>query len=270
MTEVIVAASVIGGLGAIFGLGLSYASKIFAIEVDERIEKIRDELPGANCGACGFAGCDNYAEAVVEGKAKASACTVGGNPLAQKIAEILGVEAGFVDRHVAKVMCKGDCNVSKDKYVYNGIEDCAAAMQLFAGPKSCSYGCLGFGNCVRACEFNAMHIIDGVAVVDNDLCTGCEQCVAACPKNLIEMVPADKGFAVLCKSKDKGPVTRKNCDVGCIGCRLCVKACEFDSITMDGPLAKIDPYKCTNCGECEKKCPTKAIKQDAVKARVWV
>lgn len=261
MNEVIIAALVIGGLGAVFGIGLAYASKVFAVNVDERITRVKNILPGANCGGCGYAGCDGFAEAVVAGKAKTNACTVGGDVVAIQIAEILGVEPSAVDRRNARVFCCGNCKVSREKYVYTGIDECAAALQLYAGHKACSYGCLGHGDCVRACQFDAISVVNGVAVVAEERCVACEQCVAACPKGLIKMVPSGNRFAVMCQSKDKGPVVKKNCDVGCIGCARCVKACNYGAIAMEGTLSRIDPYKCVNCGECAKVCPTNAIRE---------
>lgn len=260
MTEILVAASVIGGLGAIFGIGLSYASKVFAIEVDERVTQIREVLPGANCGGCGFAGCDAFADAVVNGKAEVSGCPVGGSPVADKIGGIMGIEAGSVKRTAARVLCNGRCRVSREKYDYTGIDDCAAAAQLFGGHKACSYGCLGHGTCAKACPFGAIVIINGIARVIEDRCKACGKCVAVCPKKLIELIPKEKKYSVICRSKDKGAVTKKNCDVGCIGCTKCVKTCSYGAISMEGTLARIDPEKCTNCGECTKVCPTMAIR----------
>lgn len=260
MNEIIVAAAVIGGLGAVFGVGLSIASRVFAIEVDERVTSIREILPGANCGGCGFAGCDAFADAVVTGKAKVDGCPVGGSAVAEKAAAIMGVESGAVKRTTARVLCNGKCSVSKEKYAYNGMDDCVAAAQLFGGHKACNYGCLGHGNCARACAFGAIEVVGGVARVIEDRCKACGKCIAACPKKLIEMVPKEKKYSVICRSKDKGPVTKKNCEVGCIGCTKCVKACAYGAISMDGPLAKIDTDKCTNCGECVKVCPTMAIR----------
>ncbi len=261
MVEVVIAASIIGGLGAVFGIGLSYASKVFAVETDERVLLVREVLPGANCGACGYAGCDACADAVVAGNAEVNGCPVGGDAVAEKAGAIMGIKAGEVKRTAARVLCNGRCSVSTEKYSYQGMDDCFAAAQLFGGHKSCSYGCLGHGNCLRACPFNAIAIIGGVARIIEDRCRACEKCISACPKNLIEMVPKDKKYSVMCRSKDKGPVTKKNCEVGCIGCTRCVKACNYGAITMEGSLAKIDNEKCTNCGACAVVCPTMAIRK---------
>lgn len=260
MGEVAIAALVIGGLGALFGIGLSYASKVFAVKVDERVTQIREVLPGANCGACGFTGCDGFADAVASGKAEVNGCPVGGDAVSEQVAAIMGVKSDGVKRTAARVLCNGRCSVSKEKYSYEGIDDCFAAAQLFSGHKACSYGCLGHGNCVKACPFDAIVVTGGVARVIEDRCRACEKCVSACPKKLIEMIDKDKKYSVMCRSKDKGAVTKNNCEVGCIGCMRCVKACRYDAISMDGPLAKINYDKCTNCGECTLVCPTMAIR----------
>jgi len=260
MNEILLAVGVIGGLGLVFGGGLSFASRLFAVKVDERVPLVREVLPGANCGACGYPGCDGFAEAVVSGNAPVNGCPVGGNDVAQKVANILGVESEGVKRKAARVLCNGRCSVSKEKYIYEGLDSCFAAAQLFNGHKACSYGCLGHGDCAKACPFDAIVMVGGIARVIEDRCKACERCVAACPKHLIEMIDKDKKYSVMCMSKDKGAVTRKNCQVGCIGCMRCVKACPEGAIHMEGTLAKIDYNKCTNCGECTKVCPTMAIR----------
>lgn len=252
---------IISGLGLIFGLGLAFASKKFEVKVDERIAKVRDVLPGANCAACGQTGCDAFAEAVVGGICKVDGCPVGGSEVAKKIGEILGVEVEDSEKKIARVMCGGSLDVSKVKYDYEGIEDCTAAANLFGGPRACVYGCVGMGNCVRACPFDAIVVENGVAKVIASKCTGCGKCVDACPKKIIELVPICSEYTVRCSSLDKGAVVRQICTIGCIGCTRCVKACPVGAISMNGPLAKIDPAKCTNCGECIKVCPTMSIRQ---------
>lgn len=259
MNELILATIILGGMGLAFGVGLSIASKIFAIEEDALIVKVRSFLPGANCGACGYPGCDGLAAAIVEGEADVLDCPVGGEAVAAAIAEALGKPMGDFERVVARVLCAGNCEVTRDKFLYDGLRDCFAAAQIFGGYKSCHYGCLGFGNCQRACPFGAIDMVKGVAVINEDKCKACEKCVKACPKLLIEMVPVSKRYLVFCKSKSKGAATKKDCDVGCIGCSRCFKACAYGAITMNGPLAKIDPCLCTNCGECAKVCPTGSI-----------
>lgn len=257
--ELMVPVSIIGGMGGLLGIGLAYASKKFEVKVDERISMVREVLPGANCGGCGYSGCDGFAEAVVEGRCKADGCPVGGRETAKKIAELMGIDAGDGIQKVARVMCGGDCSSSKQKFDYVGIHDCTAAANLFGGPYACSYGCVGMGDCVRACPFNAIRVEDGVAKVDQTKCTSCAKCVAECPKKLIRLVPLDNMYAVKCSSLDKGAVVRNNCSVGCIGCGKCTKVCPKQAVSVTGTLAKIDPVLCENCGECMKVCPTRAI-----------
>lgn len=259
--EILTPVVVLGGMGTVLGLGLAYASKLFSVKTDERVALIREVLPGANCGGCGFPGCDGFAGAIAEGKAEPNGCPVGGDAVAVEISRIMGVEAVLGERKTARVMCNGKHSVSREKFDYFGIEDCFAASQIFTGHKSCSYGCLGHGNCKKVCPFNAIVITEGIARIIEDRCRACGKCIAACPKNLIELVPASKKYSVVCHSKDKGPVTKKNCDVGCIGCTRCTKVCPSGAISMAGPLAHIDPEKCTNCGECTKVCATMAIRK---------
>ncbi|MBU3111890.1 RnfABCDGE type electron transport complex subunit B [Clostridium lacusfryxellense] len=250
----------IGGLGLVFGVVLGYANKKFHVAVDPKIPLVREALPSANCGACGFAGCDAYAAAVVEGGATLNLCSVGGASVAEKIGDIMGVSVETENPQVAFVKCKGTCSVSKEKYVYDGIQDCRqAVIAPGGGPKACVDGCLGFASCVRACEFNALHIIDGVAVVYNDNCVACGACIKVCPKDLIEFVPASQEVLIECNSKSKGKSVKDNCSVGCIACQMCVKACPTEAITMVNNLATIDFEKCIHCGKCAAKCPTKVI-----------
>lgn len=258
---ILIPAAVMGSLGITFGLILSFAAKAFEVKVDERIGKARDLLPGVNCGACGESGCDSFAEALVEGRAKIDGCPVGGESTAQDLADLMGVELTGTAAYTARVFCGGTASLSRSKYEYSGLEDCAAAAALHGGHLACGYGCLGFGNCAKACPFDAILMIDGLARIVEEKCKSCEKCVAACPKKLIQMVPRGQNFSVACMSKDKGPVTKKNCSVGCIGCTKCVKVCPRGAITMNGPLARIDPLLCHNCGDCLPICPTGAIEK---------
>lgn len=257
--EILFPIIIVGGMGLIFGALLSVASKKFAVKVDERVPKIIDALPGANCGGCGYAGCGAYAEAIVNDGAKTNLCPSGGSSSALKIAEIMGTEALEVVPKVARVMCSGTTNCAKTKYIYVGEIDCHSAMKLGGGPKSCTYGCLGLGSCAKVCDKDAISIVNGVAVVDRDKCGACGQCVAECPKNIIELVNADVSYAVSCKSKDKGKKVKSVCDVGCIGCGICAKVCLAEAITLSDNLAVIDSEKCANCGMCAEKCPQKII-----------
>lgn len=250
----------IGGLGLVFGAGLGYAGKIFAVEEDPKLGEIMECLPGANCGGCGYPGCGGCASAIVEGKAPVNACPVGGASVAAKIAEIMGVVAEEKEPTAAFVHCGGTCEKAKSKYEYFGIDDCVMASQLAGGgSKGCSFGCLGLGSCVKACAFGALSIVDGVAVVDKEKCVSCGKCVTACPKHLIEILPAKKKVKVECSSKDAGKAVMANCTVGCIGCKICEKNCPFDAIHVVDNLAVIDYEKCKACGICANKCPKKVL-----------
>lgn len=260
MTGVLLATIIVGAVGLVLGLFLCFFSEKFAVPVDEKEVAVRNELPGNNCGGCGYAGCDGLAAAIAKGEAEVTACPVGGDGVAAAIAQIMGVDADGGTRQVAYVKCAGDCNVAKESYQYSGPQDCVlAASAPGAGNKACAYGCLGFGSCVKACPFDAIHIVDGIAKVDREACKACGKCVAICPKNIIEMIPDTSKWMVDCSSKDKGKDVMQACSVGCIGCGLCVKECPFDAITVENNLAHIDQDKCKGCGLCAKKCPKKII-----------
>ena len=260
MTIFIFSVVLLAVLGILIGILLGVAGKVFAVETDERVEKVRECLPGNNCGGCGYPGCDGLAEAIVAGDAPVNGCPVGGAPVASKIAEILGVEAGSSEKQVAFVKCAGTCEKANQDYEYTGVQDCAAmAFIPGGGAKSCSYGCLGFGNCVKACPFDAIHVVDGIAKVDKEVCKACGKCIAACPKHLIELVPYEAMHLVQCSSKDKGKAVMDACSVGCIGCHLCEKNCPSDAIHVIDNVAYIDQEKCTGCGICAEKCPKKII-----------
>jgi len=250
---------IVAGLGLVFGIGLSYASKKFHVKVDERIEMVRAVLPGVNCAACGQTGCDAYAQAVVEGSAEINKCIPGGSIVLSEIGRILGREADAAEVKVARVLCRGSNNECKPKFNYSGMHDCTAAVNHYGGPSSCAYSCVGYGNCAKACPFDAIHIENNLATIIIEKCTGCGMCVRTCPKKLITLVPVKNHYTVSCSSHEKGNLTRQYCTVGCIGCTRCVKACPSTAISMQENLAVIDPVKCTNCGECVKVCPTGSI-----------
>lgn len=257
---IILAAVIVGGTGILIGFFLGIAGEKLKVEVDPREEAITEVLPGNNCGGCGYAGCSGLAAAIVKGEAEVGGCPVGGDPVAAKVAEIMGVEAGASVKKVAFVKCAGTCEKAKKDYEYYGEEDCAMlAFVPNGGPKSCNYGCLGFGNCVKECPFDAIHVVDGIAVVDKEACKACGKCVAACPKNLIEIVPYEAKQKVQCASKGKGKEVMAACSVGCIGCKLCEKNCPSEAITVTDNIAHIDYEKCTGCGICAEKCPKKII-----------
>ena len=266
--NIIAAVCVVGGTGLIFGLLLAFASHVFAVKVDERVDKIISVLPGANCGSCGYAGCAAFADSVVKDEAPVNGCTVGKAPVAAKIAEIMGTEAGEVEEVVARVMCGGDCASALLKYSYEGIEDCVAASRFAGGLKQCRSGCLGLGHCVHECKFGAIEIVDGVAVIDAEKCQACGKCVKSCPKNLIQLVPKDTRHWVLCSNPETGKFVNQYCKKGCIGCKLCEKACNFDAIHVVNNHAIIDYNKCKNCGLCAKKCPRGVIHAEPRKGAV--
>ncbi len=250
----------LGAMGLLFGAGLAYASQKFAVEIDPRAIQIREALPSANCGGCGYPGCDGFANAVAAGEAPVNGCPVGGAECAAKLAEIMGVEAASGTRQVARVLCKGHRECSVTVYDYSGITDCRAAHMLNGGDKACKYGCMGYGTCVRACAFDAIHINDkGIAEVDPEKCVACGACLEACPKDVIGYVPYGHKIIVDCMNKERGGHVKKNCDVACIACGMCVKTCKFDAIHLVKNVAVIDYEKCVSCKACAQKCPTGAI-----------
>lgn len=256
--------------GLIFGLVLGYANKRFAIESNPLIDLVEEELPKGQCGGCGFAGCRAYAEAVVLDKDVApNLCVPGKAAVADKVAELTGKKAEAVEPRVAHVMCKGDSKKANRKYEYKGVQDCYAANLLFGGPKTCEYGCLGFGTCVKNCPFGAMTMgSNGIPVIDTDLCTGCGTCEKACPKSVISLIPLGAKVEVVCNSKDKGVKVRKACTVGCLGCGLCARNCDHNAIKVENNLAVVDAHICINeCSEekCLTKCPTGAINEILLK-----
>jgi len=266
MTTIISAVVILGLFGFIFGAILAYASKKFAVEVDPRVTAVREVVPGVNCGACGFPGCDGFAAAVVRGDAPVNGCPVGGDAVAKNVAQIMGLDAGSSIKKVAKVKCEGHEEKCGNRYEYEGLQDCVAANMLNGGPKDCSFGCMGLGSCVKVCPFDAIHINDlGLAEVDKEKCTACNKCVAICPKDVISLVPYDQLTIVDCNNKERGPQVKKNCGVACIACGICQKNCAFDAIHVIDNLAVIDYEKCTNCMVCVEKCPTKAIEGDLSK-----
>lgn len=248
-------------VGLVCSVLLAIASKVFFVPVDETFAKLRECLPGANCGGCGYAGCDDYANAMTaDPTTPCNKCPVGGASVAEKLGEVLGVSAGGGDKQVAVVQCNGVCGAKKPLLEYTGTpRTCVAAKTMFSGTNVCIYGCMGLGDCERACSFDAIHIVDGVAKVDRSLCVACGACAAACPNQLIRISPEKNLVIVHCSNKDKGAVARKACDNACIGCMKCEKTCKFDAVHVENNLAYIDPDKCKNCGMCAKECPTGAI-----------
>ncbi|MBR6760036.1 MAG: RnfABCDGE type electron transport complex subunit B [Alistipes sp.] len=258
----IVTLSVLGILSAVV---LYFVAQKFKVEEDPRIDDVEKMLPGANCGGCGFAGCRAMAEAMVrEDDISSLYCPVGGGDCMKQIATYLGKVAPEKEPTVATVRCGGVCAKRPRTNDYNGAKNCAVAASLYVGETACAYGCLGYGDCVEACAFDAIKVNPetGIAEVDADKCTACGACVKACPKGIIELRKKwhkNRAVFVSCVSKDKGAVTMKACKAGCIACGKCVKVCAFDAITVENGVAYIDSQKCKLCRKCVNECPTGAI-----------
>ena len=260
LKEALTALAVVGAVSLVLGILLALFIHFFGIEEDKKVKEIRSCLPGINCGACGFKGCDDYAAALAAGNAAPNLCIPGAEDAATAIGAILGVEVEAPKDMVAFVHCNGVCGATTKKAIYDGISSCRAASMLFGGPNACQYGCLGCGDCAEACSANAICIQDGVARVDTRRCLGCGLCVSRCPKGIISMVPQETATAVFCSSKDKGADARRACKNACIGCKKCEKACPHQAISVVDNCAVIDYTKCTGCGACVAGCPTGCLK----------
>lgn len=261
MMDILIPVLSLTALAVLFAGILAWANIQFKVEKDSRVEEIIEALPGANCGACGYAGCSAFAEAVVKGEAPINGCPVGRQKVADEIGRIMGESSGQQDeRQVASLVCQGGHDEAKSRMVYHGIQDCRAAVLIDGGDKSCPYGCLGLGTCVRVCPFDAISMGEnGLPIINRDLCSGCGKCRDACPKGVIRLTPESALVSVACNSHAKGPAVLKACKVGCIACGKCVKTCPEDAISMIDNLAVIDSHKCSNCGACLEVCPTHAI-----------
>ena len=245
MSNVMTPVLLVAVIGFVCAGLLVFASKVFHVAVDERVTKVRECLPGANCGGCGFAGCDDYASNLVGDESiPCTKCSPGGAAVAAQIAEILGRSAGAAEPQIAQVMCNGTCDARRTVLEWQGMESCKGAKGWFSSPNACMYGCIGLGDCVKACQFDAIGIVDGVAKVNRENCVACGACVGTCPQTDVKLVPKKSQVHVLCSSTDKGGVARKNCDNACIGCMKCMKACNFDAIHVEDNLARIDYDKC--------------------------
>ncbi len=261
MGLVLISTILLGTIGLLFGVGLAIAGEKFKVEVDPRITEILNVLPGANCGACGYPGCEGFAKAVVEGRAPYTSCVVGGEKVAKYVAKILGIDENVaIVKNVAFLTCQGGKGIAQEKYIYKGVDACKAANLVQGGYKGCPTGCLGFGDCVKVCPFNAIHMgEDGLPKIDMEKCTGCGLCVKTCPRGILTLLPVDIPLLLGCKSELPSPEARKVCSKACIGCGICEKVCPKGAIKMDGRFPVIDYNLCDGCGICVEKCPTKAL-----------
>ena len=249
-------------IGFLLGLLLGLFKKIFAVKVDEKVQAIKDVLSGGNCGGCGYAGCEAFAEAVAKGEAPVTGCVAGGAATADAISKILGVDAGETIAKVAFLACNGTKECAGEKGQYNGVKTCAAAQLTMNGTKKCAFGCIGFGDCEAACPFDALEIgTDGLPVINKEKCVGCGKCTKACPKHLLQLIPGNtKGAIARCSNhSDNKPQIRKDCSFGCFKCGMCARKCPAQAIDVTSGIPKIDYTKCTSCGECVKACVDKVL-----------
>ena len=268
MNFILIAVIVLGAIALVSAVVLYITSKRFAVYEDPRLETVTEALPGANCGGCGFPGCGGMADALVKGADAGSIeglfCPVGGQKVMENVADLLGMTVEKTDPMVAVVRCNGTCENRPRIAEYNGLRTCAAIHATGAGETACGFGCLGCGDCVSACQFEAIHMNPetGLPEVDDEKCTACGACVKACPRSIIEVRkkgPKNRRIYVQCVNKDKGPAAMKACKVSCIACGKCFKACKFDAITIENNLSYIDYNKCKMCRKCVNECPTHAI-----------
>lgn len=261
MIPILIACAVVSAVALLAGVLLALISHFFGVPDDQRVKALRECLPGVNCGACGYKGCDDYAAALAEGKAKPNLCIPGAESTAEKLGEILGIEVEAPKDVVAFVHCNGNCEATSKRAIYDGISSCRAASMIYGGPEACRFGCLGLGDCAAVCPANAICMKDGIAHVDTSRCLGCGLCENTCPKQIISMVPQETEAVVMCSNEEKGADARKVCKNACIGCKKCEKVCPEQAITVTNNLARIDYAKCTGCGTCVASCPTGCLKQ---------
>lgn len=260
IADIVIPFLVLGLLGAGFAMLLSVSYRFLSVKGDPKLELFMSILPGANCGACGCAGCLGFAETLVKGTAEPTGCLAGGPAVAARLAEAMGISVKAQEELVAFVACRAGRKIAKMKYDYVGVDNCQAANLLFGGDKCCDYGCLGLGSCVRVCPFDAITTTkEGLAIVDSAKCRSCQKCVKACPRKLISMVPKNQTVLIACKNLDKGKKAKEVCSIACIACRICEKNCPAKAITVVNNLAVIDYAKCAPCGVCVEKCPQKSI-----------
>ncbi len=258
-TDILIAFGVVAAVAFILGVLLALISHFFAVPEDQKVKAVRACLPGVNCGACGYKGCDDYAAAVAAGTAKPNLCVPGAEATAKELGEILGIEVEAPEDLVAFVHCNGHCEATTKKADYTGVTSCRAASMLFGGPDACRFGCIGLGDCAAACPVGAICTKDGIAHVDTSRCIGCGLCRDTCPKHIIFLIPQESAVVVSCSNTDKGAQARTACKNACIACKKCEKACPNGAVSVKDNLARIDYDKCTGCGACATACPTGAI-----------
>lgn len=257
--EILIPVVVFGLIGLVMGAVLAVASKVFAVESDPREEQVLECLPGANCGGCGYAGCGACAAAIVKGEAPVNACPGISADNLNKIGEIMGVKAEAKEPMAAFVKCSGTIDKVNYRYYFDGSKSCRDIAAMQNGDKLCDYACLGYGDCMNACNFGAVSLKDGIADISMEKCIGCGACAAVCPKQVIDILPKKQVYRVKCSSCDKGAKMKDICSAGCIGCKICEKNCPSGAVTVTDNVAKIDASLCTGCGICAEKCPKKVI-----------
>ena len=266
MIDILIALGVVAAIALLMGILLALVTHFFGIEESKKLKQIRACLPGVNCGACGYKGCDDYASALEQGTAKPNLCVPGGEDTSSEIGALLGIEVEAAKSIVAFVHCNGNCTATTKKAAYNGISTCKAASMLYGGPDACRHGCMGYGDCASVCPAEAICVKDGIAHIDPTRCIGCGLCADTCPKKVISMIPKEKGMdsetqtVVMCNNKDKGADARKACKNACIGCKKCEKTCPNGAIKVENNVAVIHYEKCTNCGACVAGCPMGCLK----------
>lgn len=262
MSGILFAFIILSVLGILLGLGLSFADKKLSVEKDEKLVELESFMPGANCGGCGFAGCSDYAQAVFSGTAKPGLCSPGGQVLADRMSDIMGLTKESVARNVAFVFCNASCEDTIKNFVYKGIKDCNAAGILFNGDVACKSGCLHLLSCKKVCNSDAIFVSDsGAIVVDKNKCIGCGRCVDVCPRHVIKLVPYDVNFLVACNNIEKGVETRKKCNKGCIGCKICETKFPDSGFIVNDNLASVDfqVHDLNQQNSAMETCPRKVI-----------
>ena len=262
-SQILIGGVSIGGIGIVLGIVLAYAAKTFHVPVDPKVEAVNDVLPQGNCGGCGYAGCGSYAEAVCKENADITLCAPGGADLVEKIADIMGVEASSTEPMAAYIACQGSPDKAVDRFEYLGPMTCSNAIFVSGGLKACNYGCLGYGDCVNACKFDALYLDETtrLPVVDKDLCVGCGACTKVCPRGVVSMMPKSKSAYIACNSQDKGKIVSSFCEAGCIGCKICSlpKTTPSKAVKMKGNLPFIDYSIEDALIETAEKCPKKCF-----------